>query len=135
MNMNLENYLYSKGLSKSTVKHYHKHTLDFLAWLDGENTEAEQAGAGEVTAWLNLLKKKGQGLGCPGSHDLHRHFWRLDFALRAAMVNEILVAKLRQAVHQGVFYGTKAWIDDRNPLPPVLPVPSFDNGVYVRVPE
>lgn len=59
--MTLENYLYSKGLSKSTVKHYHKHTLDFLAWLDSENTEAEHAGAGEVTAWLNHLKKKGQG--------------------------------------------------------------------------
>jgi len=59
--MSLEDYLYSKGLSKSTVKHYHKHTLDFLAWLDSENTEAEQATAGDVTAWLNHLKKKGQG--------------------------------------------------------------------------
>ena len=60
--MSLEDYLYSKGLSKSTVKHYHKHTLDFLAWLDGQNAEAEQATAGDVTAWLNHLKNnKGQG--------------------------------------------------------------------------
>jgi site-specific recombinase XerD len=54
-----KDYLLSLGLSNSTVKHYHKHTLDFLAFLDKDNTEAEAATAKEVLGFMNHLKKKG----------------------------------------------------------------------------
>lgn len=54
-----KDYLLSLGLSNSTVKHYHKHTLDFLAWLNKDNTEAEAATAKEVLGFMNHLKQKG----------------------------------------------------------------------------
>jgi site-specific recombinase XerD len=59
MSSTLENYFYAKGLSNSTVKHYHMHTLNFLAWLDKENVEAENVTAVDVTAYMSHLKKKG----------------------------------------------------------------------------
>jgi integrase/recombinase XerD len=55
-----ENYLYEKGLSNSTVKHYNKHILDFIAWLDGQNMEAQEVGQADVTAYMQHLKNKGQ---------------------------------------------------------------------------
>jgi site-specific recombinase XerD len=60
MNNTFKNHLEAKGLSKSTVSHYNNYLMDFLAWLDSDHTEAEQATAKEVTAYLNHLKKKGQ---------------------------------------------------------------------------
>lgn len=55
----LENYLIGKGLSTSTVKHYTKHTMDFLAWLDGQNIEPENVTSSDVMAYMNRLKGKG----------------------------------------------------------------------------
>lgn len=53
-------YLQSQGKSKSTVIHYSSYALDFLAWLDKDHTEPENATAKEVLAYLNHLQKKGQ---------------------------------------------------------------------------
>ena len=58
--MNFKNYLESQGKSKSTVTHYSSYALDFLAWLDKDHTEPENATAKEVLAYLNHLQKKGQ---------------------------------------------------------------------------
>lgn len=58
--MNFKNYLESQGKSKSTVSHYNSYALEFLAWLDKDNTEIENATAKEVLAYLNHLQKKGQ---------------------------------------------------------------------------
>jgi len=58
--MNFKNYLESQGKSKSTVSHYSSYALEFLAWLDKDNTEIENATAKEVLAYLNHLQKKGQ---------------------------------------------------------------------------
>lgn len=60
MSSTFENYLQSQGKSKSTVKHYNSYILDFLSWLDKDNTEIENATAKEVLAYLNHLQKKGQ---------------------------------------------------------------------------
>jgi integrase/recombinase XerD len=60
MNNTFKKYLEAKDLSKSTITHYNSYLMDFLAWLDIDNTEAENATAKEVTAYLNHLKKKGQ---------------------------------------------------------------------------
>jgi integrase/recombinase XerD len=54
-----EKYLLKKGLSSSTITHYNKHTLDFIAWLDRENIEVENAGATDITAYIQHLRKKG----------------------------------------------------------------------------
>ena len=55
-----KDHLQSQGKSKSTVTHYSSYALDFLAWLDKDNTEPENATAKEVLAYLNHLQKKGQ---------------------------------------------------------------------------
>lgn len=53
-----ETYLAGKGLSKATVKGYSFYMLDFLAWLDGQNTDADNATAGDIMAYLNYLKQR-----------------------------------------------------------------------------
>lgn len=58
--MSFKNHLESQGKSKSTVSHYTSYALDFLSWLDRDNTEPENATAKEVLAYLNHLQKKGQ---------------------------------------------------------------------------
>lgn len=55
-----KNYLESHGKSKSTVKHYNTYVLDFLAWLDKDGTEPENATAKEVMAYMNILQNRGQ---------------------------------------------------------------------------
>lgn len=52
----IEKYLQSKGLSKSTVKYYYNEMLNFIAWCDAENIEPEQVTATEVTAYLKYLQ-------------------------------------------------------------------------------
>ena len=53
-------YLESQGKSKSTVKAYNSYALDFISYLDADNTEVENATAKEVLSYLNYLQKKGQ---------------------------------------------------------------------------
>jgi site-specific recombinase XerD len=57
MASSFKNYLESQGKSKSTVTHYNTYALDFLGWLDKDNTEAENATAKEVLSYLNHLQK------------------------------------------------------------------------------
>lgn len=54
-----KNYLQSHGKSKSTVSHYNSYVLDFISFLDADNTEVENATAKEVLSYLNRLQKKG----------------------------------------------------------------------------
>lgn len=53
-------YLESQDKSKSTITHYNSYALDFLAWLDKDNTEIENATAKEVMGYMNHLQRKGQ---------------------------------------------------------------------------
>jgi integrase/recombinase XerD len=53
-------YLESQGKSQSTVKAYNSYALDFISYLDADNTEVENATAKEVLSYLNYLQKKGQ---------------------------------------------------------------------------
>ena len=54
-----KNHLVGQGKSQSTVQHYNSYLLDFLAWLDRELIEVENAGAKEVLGYLGHLKRKG----------------------------------------------------------------------------
>jgi len=58
--MNFKNYLESQGKSKSTVEHYYNYLIDFLTFLDTDNTEPENATTKEVMSFLNILQKRGQ---------------------------------------------------------------------------
>jgi len=53
-------YLESQGKSQSTVKAYNSYVLDFISYLDADNTEVENATAKEVLSYLSYLQKKGQ---------------------------------------------------------------------------
>lgn len=61
MSETFKNYLLSKDLSSSTVEHYHTHVMDFLAWLDQQQIEAETAAGKDVSGYLHMLKKRGNG--------------------------------------------------------------------------
>lgn len=50
-------YLQEQGKSKSTVERYNALILDFIAWLDRDNTEIENCTAKEVLSYLNYLQK------------------------------------------------------------------------------
>ena len=56
----IKKFLEYQGKSKSTIQHYHKYILDFISYLDSDNTAPEQATAKEVLAFLDRLKKQGQ---------------------------------------------------------------------------
>ena len=53
-------YLQSQGKSKSTVKHYNTYILDFISYLDADNTAIEDITAKEVLHFLKHLQSKGQ---------------------------------------------------------------------------
>ena len=58
--LSFKEYLQSTGKSKSTITHYNSYALDFISFLDADNTEVENATAKEVLSYLNHLQKKGQ---------------------------------------------------------------------------
>ncbi len=51
-------YLKNKGKSKTTVEAYHYHILNFLSFLDKDNTEVENCTEKEILLYLNELNKK-----------------------------------------------------------------------------
>lgn len=60
MSQSIKEFLQRQGKSKSTITHYHKYILDFISYLDQDNTEPENVTAKEVLGFLNKLKKQGQ---------------------------------------------------------------------------
>jgi len=52
-------YLESIELSKSTITHYNTYVLDFISWLDKDNTEVENTTTKELTGYLQKLAKQG----------------------------------------------------------------------------
>ena len=57
--MTFKEYLQNKELSKTTVKHYNMFVLDFMSYLDKDNTEPEQATEKEIMGYLQTLQKQG----------------------------------------------------------------------------
>ena len=55
-----KSFLEAQGKSKSTIKHYQTYILDFITYLDKDNTEPEDTTAKEILSYLNHLQKKGQ---------------------------------------------------------------------------
>ena len=57
--MDFKSYLKQHGLSKTTVKMYQYHTMDFISFLDADNTEVERCTTKEILLYLSHLQKKG----------------------------------------------------------------------------
>lgn len=75
-----EHHLIGKGLSSSTAKWYNRYVLDFISWLDKDNTDPDHVGAGDITAYLHKLKQQGQANITRRNHLIAvRHYldWRV----------------------------------------------------------
>jgi site-specific recombinase XerD len=57
--MDFKTYLKKHELSKSTIEMYNYHAMDFITFLDKDNTEIERCSEKEVMLYLNHLQKKG----------------------------------------------------------------------------
>lgn len=57
--MDFKNYLKKEDLSKTTVEMYHYHVMDFISFLEADNTEIERCTEKEIMLYLNHLQKKG----------------------------------------------------------------------------
>lgn len=56
--MSFRDYLKNKELSKTTAEMYHYHTMEFIAFLDKDNTEPENCTEKEIMLYLSELQKK-----------------------------------------------------------------------------
>lgn len=103
-------YLQSHGKSKSTVTHYNSYALDFISWLDKDNTEVENATAKEVLSYLNHLQKPVR-LGGRGQENKTRNIrlnvikqffnWQIELEQRAD--NPIAHLKIRGTKRQKLY--------------------------------
>lgn len=59
--MDFKTYLKQQGLSQSTAKMYYHQTMNFIAFLDKDNTDVENCTEKEVMLYLAELQKKGLG--------------------------------------------------------------------------
>lgn len=57
--MDFKSYLKKNELSKSTVIMYNYHLIDFISFLDKDNTEIDNCTEKEIMLYLNHLQKKG----------------------------------------------------------------------------
>lgn len=102
--MDFINYLQSQGKSQSTIKHYNTYILDFLSYLDRDNTEVENATAKEVLSYLNVLQKRGQENQTRNIrlNVIKQYFnWQIDRGTRAD--NPISHLKIRGTKHKKLY--------------------------------
>lgn len=57
--MDFKTYLKKQELSQNTVKMYYYHTMNFISFLDKDNTEVENCTEKEILLYLSYLQKKG----------------------------------------------------------------------------
>lgn len=57
--MDFKRYLKQKELSKTTIKAYQYHVLNFITFLDKDNTEIEQCTEKEVMLFMGYVQQKG----------------------------------------------------------------------------
>lgn len=99
-----EKYLLSDGLSKGTAKWYNMYALDFIVWLDSQNTDTDNATAGDIMAYLNRLKQKGLANISRRNYLIAiRHFLNYRVAQQARKDNPAQHIKIR-GVKQKILY-------------------------------
>jgi integrase/recombinase XerD len=97
-------YLQSQGKSKSTVTHYNSYALDFLSWLDKDNTEPEQATAKEVMAYMNILQNRGYEAVTRNIRlNVIKHFFNYQIELGHKTENPIQHLKIRGSKKQKLY--------------------------------
>ena len=57
--MDFKTYLKKQELSQNTVEMYYYHTMNFISFLDKDNTEVENCTEKEILLYLSYLQKKG----------------------------------------------------------------------------
>lgn len=59
--MDFKSYLKQQGLSQSTTEMYYYQTMNFVSFLDKDNTQVEKCTEKEIMLYLGYLQKKGLG--------------------------------------------------------------------------
>jgi len=104
MSNNFQNYLLSKGLSNSTVEAYNRGALEFISWLDRDNTEPENATAKEVAAYMNYLKKKEHGNSTRSMRlNIIKQFFDYQVSIEVRQNNPVKYMKIRGAKHKTLY--------------------------------
>lgn len=99
-----EKWLQAKGLSQATVKHYHTQTLDFIAWCDTQNIEAENTGSTDVTAYLKHLQNKGhQNKTRNYRLNILKHFFDWQISKEQRQDNPAKHIRLRGTTHKSLY--------------------------------
>lgn len=93
---NFKQFLESKELSSTTIKRYNTKVLNFISWLDKDNTEVENTTTKELTAYLHYLQKKGL-CNATRSHNLIalKHFFNWQILHNKRINNPAKHIKLR----------------------------------------
>lgn len=104
MSSSFQKYLLSKGLSNSTVIAYNLGALDFISWLDRDNTEPENATAKEVADYLNYLRKKGHSNSTRAMKlNTLKHFFDYQVSTGIRQNNPVARMKIRGAKHKTLY--------------------------------
>src|ERR1700761_798090 len=91
-----EKYLQARGLAKTTVRCYNDVALSLLAWLDGQNTDADNATSGDIMAYLNHLKQRSlTGISRRNHLIAVRHYMAWRVSVEARVDNPAQHIKLR----------------------------------------
>ncbi len=99
-----ENYLLSQELSATTVKHYHMHTMSFIAWCDTQHVETENTSAKEITGYIQHLKKRGNGnIACSVQLMALKHFFDYEIKHERRIDNPARHIKLRGTKQQKLY--------------------------------
>ena len=99
-----EQYLEKQGKSTATIQYYKTQVLSFLAFLDRDNTEPENATAKEVLAYLSHLQRKGNQNSTRNIHlGVIKHFFVYQLAQNRRVDNPIKQLKIRGATVQKLY--------------------------------
>ncbi|MEQ8908159.1 MAG: tyrosine-type recombinase/integrase [Vicingaceae bacterium] len=102
--ISFKNYLQSRGNSKSTVENYNGYILDFISYLDRDNTEPEQASAKEVMAYQNVLTKRGYENKTRNTRlTVIKHFFNYQIEIGQRLENPVQHLKIKGGKKQKLY--------------------------------
>lgn len=129
--MNFKDYLESKDLSNSTIQWYGRYVLDYITWLDKENTDPDMATAGDITGYLHYLKQKGQATVTRNGHLIAiRHYMDYRVQQGARKDNPAKHIKLRGIKHK-ILYPPMS-IRELESIYHSYPVPEADSADHTK---
>ena len=102
--MDLKTYLKQQGLSKTTAEMYYYQTMNFISFLDKDNTQIESCTEKEIMLYLAYLQKKGIA---PETRKLRlsalKHFFNFQIQTNTRKYNPVSKIKLQGTQKQKLY--------------------------------